>query len=122
LESIVIQAEGRIGRAIALYRAGDALDAAAERFLAAVRSGAEAWSASAVRQSPWGARADFTGFLDALAARVRGTLEKRAAGGRGVQTGLKALAHIETARTQAQNNVNPQLALAVLAGDLEKLR
>jgi len=34
---------------------------------------------------------------------------------------LEALKRVQETRSEAQGNVNPQLALAVLAGDLEKL-
>ena len=84
--------------------------------------GAGDWASRALAQPTWSARGDFTALLDALAVRLRAGLEESAGDAEGRLEGrLEALRRVEEARAAAQGNVNPQLTLAVLAGDLERL-
>jgi hypothetical protein len=117
LERRVAKAEGCIGRAIqdeASSAAGDA-----DRLLEAIKTGPAAWSAKALKQGTWAARGDFTDMLDALAIKLREGVRQGTAGTR-VRGWTRALARVEEIRSDAQGNVNPQLALAVLAGELER--
>jgi hypothetical protein len=88
-----------------------------------VAAGPREWAALALRQPPWGARAGFADTLDALAVALRDRLA--AAAGRddraALQRGLAALARVDAVRETVGTNVNPQLALAELARDLERV-
>jgi DNA polymerase III subunit delta' len=124
LERRVAAAGGLIGRA--LWTGDGAVEsgaARAEAFLGAVRRGAAAWTEAALGQAPWGARGDFAASLDALALRLRDDLARAAAAGdrRVLARGLTALRAVDQARDGIGTNVNPQLLLAVLAGDLERV-
>ncbi|UCD24615.1 MAG: DNA polymerase III subunit [Gemmatimonadota bacterium] len=121
LESRVLLAEGSIGRALWSSEEGDAAGRAADALLDAVRKGPGSWSRVALAQTPWSARGDFSHTLDALAVRLRDGLVERAEAGGELRGWLEALERVEETRAEAQGNVNPQLALAVLAGDLERL-
>ena len=84
--------------------------------------GCRAWLPIALRQQPWSARGDFTGMLDALAVRLRAeAAEASHQGGTELTARLEALRRVEHARSAAQGNVNPQLALSALASDLERI-
>lgn len=122
LEQRAVLAEGSAGRAMAAGEAGQTADRAAERLLAAVKGGASRWAAAALAQPPWAARGDFTAGLDAIALRLR-EAARRDAGERPerVSRWVAAIRLVERTRDDAQGNVNPQLALAVLARDLEAL-
>lgn len=122
LEQRVLKAEGSVGRAAFGSGSEDAAASAAERFLAAVREGHHRWAPLALAQPPWAARGDFTAMLDALALRLRAGLMKRAA--RDPQASRRiasAVRQVEETRAAAQGNVNPQVALAVLALRLGRL-
>jgi len=122
LERRTVLAEGSIGRALWADEEGEGADRRAAELLEAVSAGAEGWAAQALGQAPWAARGDFTGLLDALAVRLRAGLAEDAARDESRLTArLEALRRVEEARAAAQGNVNPQLALAVLASDLERL-
>ncbi|HMU61726.1 MAG TPA: hypothetical protein PKA66_08090, partial [Gemmatimonadales bacterium] len=83
----------------------------------------------ALAQAPWSARGDFTALLDAVAETL-GDAAREAAGvesvapvpaalvGREPSGLLQAQALVAEARLAAQGNVNPQLLLGVLGGDL----
>ena len=115
-------AEGSIGRALWTKDDSAAADRAAERFLAAVSKGATAWSGSALAQPPWSARGEYTALLDAVSLRLRSNLLAERSEDRTRQARWsQALRRLETARFEAQGNANPQLGLAVLAQDLERL-
>jgi hypothetical protein len=65
-------------------------------------------------------------MLDALLLQLRSGLVERAGGGTSgdagaLGRGIAAVRRVEDARAAAQGNVNPQLALASLASDLEAL-
>lgn len=118
----VVLAEGAIGRALMTEDAADGAQLAAEELLRAVRRGPPQWAARALGQMPWAARGDFSATLDALAVRIRAGLETESQKGSAkLEQWLEALDRVETIRQDAQANVNPQLALAVLAQDLERL-
>ncbi len=122
LERRTLLAGGSIGRALAADEGSDGPDGRADELLEAVGQGPEAWAAVALGQAPWAARGDFTAMLDALAVKLRAGLEQAAdADGARLEGRLEALRRVEQTRAAAQGNANPQLALAVLAGDLERL-
>ena len=97
----------------------DSAAAAADRFLAAIKGGPHRWALAALAQAPWAARGDFTAMLDAVALKLRSRIpdapRERA---RGL---VRALGKVESVRWDAQGNLNPQLALAVLALELREL-
>jgi DNA polymerase-3 subunit delta' len=77
----------------------------------------------ALKQAPFGARGGFSELLDALSARMRGKLAEGAeAGSPDLAKPLQALKIIDSHRIFTRQNVNPQLALAVMATELSKLR
>ena len=122
LEQRTVLAEGSIGRALWAEADAEAADKAAERFLAAVAKGPQGWSSAALVQPPWSARGDFTALLDAVSLRIRSRLLRDKDGDRTRQSRWsRALRRVETARWEAQGNVNPQLGMAVLAQDLQGL-
>ncbi len=122
LERRVLLAEGCVGRALRGDDGSDGPDRAAATLLKAVRERNRSWLPMALAQPTWAARGDFTGMLDALALRLRDELRQQAGGGApGIEGRLRAIKRVEEARDAAQGNANPQLALAVLAADLEAL-
>jgi DNA polymerase-3 subunit delta' len=115
----VLLAEGSIGQAFWSADGADAAQAAADRFLAAVRGGPEKWSLAALLQPPWAARGDFTALLDGVALRLRSSVAgTQQVDRRKFRQYALALRKVEEARWDAQGNLNPQLCLAVLAQDL----
>jgi DNA polymerase-3 subunit delta' len=123
LERRVVLAEGCIGRGLAQDPAAGDRDGQVDALLRAVAGGPERWAARALAQAPWDARGGYTMLLDALAVRARRRLEARAAQGDrdGAANLARIVLRIESARTDAQANRNPQIGLAVLAGELEQL-
>lgn len=122
IDRVTSLADGRIGRVLEEADSGDEAVRAAERFIEAVRAGPHSWGERVLLQPPWGARGGFTAMLDALAMRLRGDLKEAARrGDREVRRHLKAVTQVETFRSEAQGNVNPQVALAVLASEVEGL-
>jgi DNA polymerase III subunit delta' len=124
LERRVTLAEGLIGRALWMEDGGaGTAEAQARSFLAAVQAGPERWTPLVLAQAPWGARAGYGAMLDALAMTLRQSLAD------GVDQPdrsdllrhLAALRRVDEARAEVGGNVNPQLALAVLAHDLAGL-
>jgi len=121
-ERQVLLAEGSIGRALASAGEADRVETAVDRFLGAVRGGPAKWAMAALSQAPWAARGDFTALLDGVALRLRSHVasapqEDR----RRLRRFTAALRKVEAIRWDAQGNLNPQLALAVLAQDLRGL-
>jgi len=116
-----LMADGSIGQALWADESGSDADTAAAKLLAAIERGPSGWAARALAQAPWAARGDFSTVLDALAVKLRDRLVEQARAGQQVERCLTALRRIEETRTEARGNANPQLALAVLAGDLEQL-
>ena len=86
-----------------------------------IERGASGWSRAALAQTSWGARGSFGATLDALAVRLRDRLEAGSQREEGLQGFIEALRHVEQAKDQTRQNVNPQLALAVLGSELEQL-
>jgi hypothetical protein len=117
-----VEADGRPGRA--LQAAGDtAASGRARALLEAVAAGPHAWASLALGQPPWGARAGFADTLDALAVALRDRLTLAAGSGdrMALGKGLAALARVDAVRETVGTNVNPQLALAELARELERV-
>ena len=124
LKQRILLAEGCIGKALQTAEGpGTAGADAAEALLKAVRAGPAAWSATALARAPWSARGDFSAMLDALAVRLRGELKTAASRGDAdtARQRASAVRRVETARADAQGNLNPQLAVALLARELEAL-
>ena len=124
VERRVLLAEGSVGRALAgaAGAAGETVDLAADRLLAAVRGGPKAWAAAALAQPPWAARGAFTLALDGVLVRLRNAAARDAGTNVArVQRWIGAIQAVERVRAEAQGNVNPQLALATLAHELERL-
>lgn len=125
LEQRVLLAEGSIGKAISAEGESAAASRAAGRLLKAVKKGGGEWSGLALGQAPWAARGDFTAMLDELLMRLRQELVNQTGGAEpapgGAEGLLEAVRRIEDVRAAAQGNVNPQLGLAALAADLERL-
>ncbi len=124
----VATAEGSIGRALDATGATPKQAEAAQLLSAAAQDTAR--FERALKQAPWQARGDFSALLDALAQALREAI-------RGITTPelgakvpeplsavrepgrlLAALSHVEAARDRARGNVNPQLLLASLTGEL----
>lgn len=121
LKRRALMADGSIGQAFWADESGSDADTAAAKLLAAIDRGPAGWAARALTQPPWAARGDFSTALDALAVKLRDRLVEQAESGQQVERSLAALRRVEETRTEARGNANPQLALAVLASDLEKL-
>jgi DNA polymerase-3 subunit delta' len=122
LEQRVVLAEGSIGRGLAVGGATGAGEQTADRWLASIRGGPSRWSVTALGQAPWAARGDFTAALDALAIKLRDQAATDAVGNPGrLPRWVAAIRAVERTREEAQGNANPQLALAVLARELEEL-
>jgi DNA polymerase-3 subunit delta' len=120
LEARVRRADGAIGRLIA---AGDGAAKAmqdARALLEAVRSGAGARYERSIRQMPWQARGGFTDLLDALAEELAGRAREAAVQGNAAPF-VSALERVQRTRVDAQGNLNPQLLLAALAGELAEV-
>jgi DNA polymerase-3 subunit delta' len=121
LDRRVVLADGCVGRALS-DTGQESADHAAKALLSAVAKGPRAWATLALGQTPWSARGDFTGLLDALLLELRGRMMAATeADGEHVPSLLEAVRLVEEKRAEAQGNTNPQLALAVLASDLERV-
>ncbi len=121
LKQRTLAAGGCIGQALAASGDKHGQSETAGRFLEAVRHGDGSWGPLAMKQAPWAARGDYTSMLDALALHLRDGLEARVRQGGDARPWLDAIQRVDQARDEAQGNANPQLGLAVLAGDLEAL-
>jgi DNA polymerase-3 subunit delta' len=95
-------------------------DAEARALLESVKAGRGARFERSLKQAPWSARGGFTDLLDALASelagRARKTPDREAA-----ERLTRALERVQTARVEAQGNVNPQLILAALTRELAEV-
>ncbi len=120
LERRIVAADGCIGRALEADEGGNDARRAAE-MLEAIVAGPIEWAAAALGQASWGARGDFSAMLDAMAVRLRDEIADPTTSRERLQACLKALKRVQETRMEAQGNVNPQLALAVLATDLETI-
>jgi len=92
----------------------------AKGFLQAISAGRVARFERSLKQAPWSARGGFTSLLDALGTELaaRARVEDDPAAQQ--KLGL-ALDRVQVARAHAQGNVNPQLLLASLAGELAEM-
>jgi DNA polymerase-3 subunit delta' len=115
-------ADGCVTRALGMAKQVEGDTKAAQRFLGAVRRGPEAWVGEAMLQAPWGARGGFSAMLDALALELRLELRKKAHDGQLTVGGhIEAIRLVEKYRAGTQQNLNPQLALAVLANGMAEV-
>ena len=121
LERRILAAEGRIGFALAGNGGDESSAGRAHKLLEAARQGPEAWASMALSQPPWAARGDFSGLLDALSLELRSQLIDHVGDVVALQQRVEALQQVEELRAAAQGNANPQLAVAVLADELEQL-
>jgi DNA polymerase-3 subunit delta' len=133
LDRRVAGGEGSIGRALAAGDEAGRAQQAARQLLEAVVAGPGPSLEQALRQPPWSARGEFTAMLDALAE----TLGEAARGAVGLEPRrpvpkallrhrdpgplLRAMEHVADAREAAWGNVNPQILLAVLGGELAEV-
>ena len=113
-------ADGCIGRTLHADRDSNMAESAS-RMLAAITAGPAEWATAAMGQASWGARGDFTALLDGMSLVLRSELATPETSTERKQTCLDALKRVQETRMDAAGNINPQLALAVLAGDLEKI-
>ena len=132
LDRIVARAGGSIGAALTESDASLSARSAAGSWLEAVLAGPGPAAERALAQAPWAARGEFTDLLDAVAEAL-GDAARGAVGAGAIRPVsaalarqdparlLDALAWVTEAREAAQGNVNPQLLLAVLAGDLAEV-
>jgi DNA polymerase-3 subunit delta' len=132
LDRRVHHAVGSIGAALWLDESGATVRESAVAFLESLGRGQGARLARALRQGPYEARGEFTSMLDALsealmsAARVSVNGPRRGASpealrGRDPEALLEAARRVADAREAAQDNVNPQLLLAVLGEQLAEI-
>jgi DNA polymerase-3 subunit delta' len=132
LDRRVRDASGSIGAALWLDESNAAVRESAAALLESLGRGQGARLGRALRQGPYEARGDFTAMLDALseslmsAARVSVNGPRRGASpevlrGRDPETLLEAARCVTDAREAAQDNVNPQLLLAVLGEQLAEI-
>ena len=116
-DRLVDEAEGSIGRVLALRGSRTGRGDAAAAFLATVHGDAADRYAAALRQTPFQARGGFTDMLDGLLERLR---HEARAGGE-TRRIAAAIAMVMDAREHAQGNVNPQLLAAVLADGMAEV-
>jgi len=120
LDARVRRAEGAIGRLVA---AGDGATKAmqdARALLETIRSGTGARYERSIRQMPWQARGGFTDLLDALAEELADRARAAAVHGAAAPF-VSALERVQRTRADAQGNLNPQLLLATLTGELAEV-
>lgn len=117
----VLLAEGSIGKALWAQDSDSHLTERARRLIETAKTGVVDWAPLGLAQAPWSARGDFTSMLDAASVELRERLIEQSDSGNDVGGALRALERVQETRAEAQGNANPQLALAVLAGDLERL-
>jgi DNA polymerase-3 subunit delta' len=120
LATLVRRADGVVGRVVGKHEAGDKAHAEARALLDAVRSGGSARFERGLKQPPWSARGAFTDLLDALALELGARARQAEAPGAALPW-VNALDRVHAARAEAQGNVNPQLLLASLAGELAEV-
>lgn len=132
LDARVTAAAGSIGAGLAAGDEGAAARTAASGLLEAAASGQPALLERALKQPAYAARGDFTSMLDALAELLAEAA--RGAAGQPLRRALPepllrprspaayvaAMEHVNDAREAAAGNVNPQLVVAVLGGELSE--
>ena len=128
VDGAVTRAHGAIGAALEESETGDRVSQTALALLESARAkNSTGWEA-AIKQTPFSARGEFTETLDAMAELlVQATRANPDAGRVGQLRAIprerliEALEKVGEAREMAQNNVNPQLLLAVLNQDLAEV-
>lgn len=125
LDLRVRRANGAIGSALSAPGEGDRTRQAALALLESARTkSATGWEV-AIKQMPFSARGEFTETLDAMAELLlEATRSNRGSNRLGEVPRDRLVAAIEKvgeAREMAQNNVNPQVLLAVLNQDLAEV-
>ena len=120
LETLVRRADGIVGRIVGSNEGLEKAHAEARALLDAVRSGGGARFERGLKQPPWSARGAFTDLLDALALELSARARQADVSG-AARPWVNALDRVRAARTEAQGNVNPQLLLASLAGELAEI-
>jgi DNA polymerase-3 subunit delta' len=117
LEALIREADGAIGRLVGGAERATKVANDARALLATLKAGRVARFERSLMQAPWSARGGFTDLLDAVAAELatqaRASVDRAAA-----ERLVVALDRVSQARTEAQGNVNPQLLLAALSGEL----
>jgi hypothetical protein len=120
LAAQVRHADGAIGKLVeGAAGAGKAMQDA-RALLESIKAGGGARFERSLKQPPWSARGAFTDLLDALADELSGRARDTAAHGNPAPY-VAALERVQAARAEAQRNVNPQLLLASLAGELAEV-
>jgi DNA polymerase-3 subunit delta' len=120
LDSLVRRADGIIGRIVGLSESRDKAAAEARAFLDAIQKGGSGRFERGLKQAPWSARGGFTDLLDAVALELAGRA-RQARSGEAARPFVLALDRVSAARTDAQSNINPQMLLASLAGELAEV-
>jgi DNA polymerase-3 subunit delta' len=125
IATVSAEARGSIGEAVRRGQAGgsDEHEEAASALLERLERGKGAWVPAALGRASYGARDDFQPMLDALASQIRDRMAAQAHDGNvpALKKAVRALKRVEAVRAETRGNVNPQLAVAVLAGELEGL-
>jgi DNA polymerase-3 subunit delta' len=120
LAAQVRHADGAIGTLVlGAAGAGRAMQDA-RALLEAIKAGGAARFERSMKQPPWSARGAFTDLLDALADELAGRARETAGHGNPARY-VAALERVQAARAEAQRNVNPQLLLASLTGELAEV-
>lgn len=117
LDAVVRTAEGAIGRAMALAGGEGKAGELAASWLAAAEAGLVDQAERALKQGPWAARGEFTDALSAAEGLLRDRALRATSDARR-RDAAGALAHVAAVKEAAQGNVNPQLLLADLLGQL----
>ena len=120
LEALLRRADGSIGRLVETGEGATRAIQEARSLLESIRSGPGARFERSLKQPPWQARGGFTDLLDALSEELAGRARAAASEGNPAAF-VTALERVQVARTEAQRNVNPQLLLATLAGELREV-
>lgn len=127
LDRVVRKAHGSIGAGFDESETGERAAQAALALLESARAKSSTGWEIAIKQTPFSARGEFTETLDAMAEilveATRPTPDERVGLLKKVprERLVEALERIGEAREMAQNNVNPQLLLAVLNQDLAEV-
>ena len=119
LRARVRHADGAIGKLVEGAAGADKAMQDARALLESIKAGGGARFERSLRQPPWSARGAFTDLLDALADELAGRARDTAQGNPAPY--VAALERVQAARAEAQRNVNPQLLLASLAGELAEV-
>jgi DNA polymerase-3 subunit delta' len=128
LEHRVTLARGAIGAALDDQTEAVKSSQAALALLESARDRSKSLWEMTIKQTPFSARGEFTGTLDAMALLLSQAAREATKGS--LETGLAvippaklvaALERVGEAREMAQNNVNPQVLLAVLTQDLAEM-